>query len=216
LTGKDSSPGSSPTAVATTSTHSLRTRRTGTTPIAVLQTVSLGPATRPVPGTPSRWIRPSAATTGGSLPQRPTPNAGRAKAAPRQQAPGGHEEVRDPLERRRFSRDRTPKPPPSATNLINDATSELAPAAPAESRVTVKIHPSLLGTELPWTALSLQGGPDGPTCSGTTSSRPETPRQTRKLSPGPVPETAPPSSRRSRLVSTRASYQESAPGRAFP
>src|SRR3954447_20285904 len=47
---------------------------------------------------------------------------------------------------------------------------ELAPTAPAESRVSVQIHPGrLLGAELPLTALSLQGGPDEPTSSGTTS-----------------------------------------------
>jgi hypothetical protein len=39
-----------------------------------------------------------------------------------------------------------------APALIDDAADELSPAAPAESRVTVQIHP-----------LSLQGGPDEPT-----------------------------------------------------
>jgi hypothetical protein len=46
---------------------------------------------------------------------------------------------------------------------------ELEHGAQGTSSVTVQIHPSLLGVELPSTALSLQGGPDGPTCSGTTS-----------------------------------------------
>src|SRR6266536_4861145 len=34
---------------------------------------------------------------------------------------------------------------------------------------SVKLHPVPHWTELPLTALSLQGGPDEPTCSGTTS-----------------------------------------------
>src|SRR5262249_14554307 len=62
---------------------------------------------------------------------------------------------------------------PQRPSLLDHSAGEPTPTAPAERRVTVQIHPSPLGVELPWTALSLQGGPDGPTASGTTSREPD-------------------------------------------
>src|SRR5215203_381121 len=56
--------------------------------------------------------------------------------------------------------------------LIDNKLAEAPPASPTESRVSVQIHPvTSLGAELPLTALSLQGGPDEPTSSGTTPRR---------------------------------------------
>src|SRR5436190_3954487 len=56
-------------------------------------------------------------------------------------------------------------------SLINNQRAEPTTTAPAESSVSVQIHPATsLGPSLPLTALSLQGGPDEPTSSGTTAS----------------------------------------------
>src|SRR5215203_2879049 len=66
--------------------------------------------------------------------------------------------------------------------LIDNKLAEAPPASPTESRVSVQIHPvTSLGAELPLTALSLQGGPDEPTSSGTTarSARPPPARRFR-------------------------------------
>jgi len=67
----------------------------------------------------------------------------------------------DPLARTAHTDPGSPRSLRQRPTILNNTTSELAPPAPAERRVTVKIHPSLLGTEPPWSALSLQGGPDG-------------------------------------------------------
>src|SRR5262245_4109235 len=55
---------------------------------------------------------------------------------------------------------------------------------PAESRVSVQIHlVTSLGPSVPWTALSLQGGPDEQRPRGTTSRSPD-PRGRRSGSGG--------------------------------
>src|SRR5437763_5139057 len=81
----------------------------------------------------------------------------------------------------------TPNPLPRATDadarsrsrrghgrtLLDDQHTQPPPTAPTERRVTVKLHPV---SSLDWGALtapSFQGDPDEPTCSGTTSRRPE-------------------------------------------
>src|SRR5262249_11706902 len=54
--------------------------------------------------------------------------------------------------------------------LLDNQRAEPTTTAPAESGVSVQIHPvTSLGPSLPLTALSLQGGPDEPTSSGTTA-----------------------------------------------
>src|ERR1700740_1716740 len=55
-------------------------------------------------------------------------------------------------------------------SLLNNSTAQLPTSIQTESRVSVQIHPvSSLGLS-GLAALSLQGGPDGPTYSGTTAS----------------------------------------------
>ena len=63
-----------------------------------------------------------------------------------------------------------PPEPPTIGGLLDNPARQATPTLPAESGVTVKIHPvSSLGLS-GLAALSLQGDPDEPTCSGTTPS----------------------------------------------